>query len=66
MVIENLHDRHKQKFLKGHDMELSALTVLNTGARFNNPNMRLHRVWVGWNLDPKTSSHSAGLRIPTS
>lgn len=31
VVIENLHDRHKQEFLKGHDMELSALTVSNTG-----------------------------------
>lgn len=34
VVIENLHDRHKQEFLKGHDMELSALTVSNTGILF--------------------------------
>lgn len=31
LVIENLHDKHKQQFLRGHDMELSALAVSNSG-----------------------------------
>ena len=32
LVIENLHDKHKQEFLRGHDMELSAIAVSNSGA----------------------------------
>jgi hypothetical protein len=31
LVIEDLHDKHKQQFLRGHDMEISAIAVSNTG-----------------------------------
>jgi len=31
LVIEDLHDKHKQEFLRGHDMELSAIAVSSTG-----------------------------------
>lgn len=31
MVIENLLDKHKQEFLRGHDMEISALAISNSG-----------------------------------
>ena len=31
LVIENLHDKHKQEFLRGHDMELSTIAVSNSG-----------------------------------
>lgn len=31
LVIEDLHDKHKQEFLRGHDMELSAIAVSATG-----------------------------------
>lgn len=31
LVIENLMDKHKQEFLRGHDMEISALAVSNSG-----------------------------------
>jgi len=31
LVIENLHDKHKQEFLRGHDMEISAIAVSNSG-----------------------------------
>ena len=29
LVIESLHDKHKQEFLRGHDMEISCITVSN-------------------------------------
>lgn len=31
VVIEDLHDKHKQEFLRGHDMEISAIAVSNSG-----------------------------------
>lgn len=31
LVIENLHDKSKQQFLRGHDMEISALAIANSG-----------------------------------
>ena len=31
LVIENLHDKHKQEFLRGHDMDISALAISNSG-----------------------------------
>ena len=31
LVIENLHDKHKQEFLRGHDMEITAISVSNSG-----------------------------------
>jgi WD40 repeat protein len=31
-VIENLHDKHQQQFLRGHDMEISAITLSNSGS----------------------------------
>ena len=31
LVIENIHDKHKQEFLRGHDMELSTIAVSNSG-----------------------------------
>jgi cilia- and flagella-associated protein 52 len=31
LVIENVHDKHKQEFLRGHDMELSCIAVSNSG-----------------------------------
>lgn len=31
LVIENLMDKHNQEFLRGHDMEISALAVSNSG-----------------------------------
>ena len=31
LVIEDLHDKHKQEFLRGHDMEISAIAVSNSG-----------------------------------
>ena len=31
LVIENLHDKHKQEFLRGHDMEISTIAVSNSG-----------------------------------
>ena len=31
LVIENLHDKHQQEFLRGHDMELSTIAVSNSG-----------------------------------
>jgi len=32
LVLENLHDKHKQQFLRGHDMEISAIAVSNSGS----------------------------------
>lgn len=32
LVIENLHDKHQQQFLRGHDMEISAIAVSNSGS----------------------------------
>lgn len=31
VVIENLHEKHQQEFLRGHDMEVTASTVSNSG-----------------------------------
>ena len=31
LVIENLLDKHQQQFLRGHDMEISAISVSNSG-----------------------------------
>ena len=31
LVIEDLHDKHKQEFLRGHDMEISAITISDSG-----------------------------------
>jgi WD40 repeat protein len=31
LVIENLHDKSKQQFLRGHDMEISALAISSSG-----------------------------------
>lgn len=31
LVIENLHDKHKQQFLRGHDMEITAISISNSG-----------------------------------
>ena len=31
LVIENLHDKHKQEFLRGHDMEISTIAISNSG-----------------------------------
>lgn len=31
VVIEDLHDKHKQEFLRGHDMEISTMTASNNG-----------------------------------
>ena len=31
LVIENLMDKHNQQFLRGHDMEISAIAVSNSG-----------------------------------
>ena len=31
MVIENLTDKHQQEFLRGHDMEISAMAISNSG-----------------------------------
>lgn len=31
LVIENLHDKHQQQFLRGHDMEISAISISNSG-----------------------------------
>jgi len=31
LVIEDVHDKHKQQFLRGHDMEISAITVSPSG-----------------------------------
>ena len=31
LVIENLMDKHNQAFLRGHDMEISAIAVSNSG-----------------------------------
>ena len=31
LVFENLHDKHDQQFLRGHDMEISAITVSKSG-----------------------------------
>jgi WD40 repeat protein len=31
LVIEDLHDKHKQEFLRGHDMEISCIAVSSNG-----------------------------------
>ena len=31
LVFENVHDKHKQEFLRGHDMEITAIAVSNSG-----------------------------------
>ena len=31
LVIEDLHDKHKQEFLRGHDMEISCIAVSPNG-----------------------------------
>ena len=31
LVIENVLDKHQQQFLRGHDMEISAIAVSNSG-----------------------------------
>ncbi len=31
IVIENLHEKHKQEFLRGHDMEVSAMAISFSG-----------------------------------
>lgn len=31
LVVENLMDKHNQAFLRGHDMEISAIAVSNSG-----------------------------------
>jgi WD40 repeat protein len=31
LVIEDLMDKHKQEFLRGHDMEISAIAVSSSG-----------------------------------
>jgi len=31
LVLEDLHDKHKQQFLRGHDMEISAISISNSG-----------------------------------
>lgn len=31
LCVESLHDKHKQEFLRGHDMEISCLAVSNNG-----------------------------------
>jgi hypothetical protein len=31
VVIENFNDKHEQMFLRGHDMDISALAVSRTG-----------------------------------
>ncbi len=31
LVIENIQDKHQQQFLRGHDMEISAISISNSG-----------------------------------
>jgi hypothetical protein len=31
LVIENIHDKHQQQFLRGHDMEITAIALSNSG-----------------------------------
>lgn len=31
VVIENLHDKHQQDFLRGHDMEITAMAISSSG-----------------------------------
>ena len=31
VVVENLNDKHKQEFMRGHDMEISAMALSNSG-----------------------------------
>lgn len=31
LVLENVHDKHQQQFLRGHDMEISAIALSNSG-----------------------------------
>jgi len=31
LVIENIQDKHQQQFLRGHDMEISAIAISNSG-----------------------------------
>lgn len=31
LVLESLKDKHKQEFLRGHDMEISCIAVSNQG-----------------------------------
>ena len=31
LVFENIHDKHDQQFLRGHDMEISAIAVSKSG-----------------------------------
>lgn len=31
LVIENINDKHQQQFLRGHDMEISAIAISNSG-----------------------------------
>lgn len=31
LVFENVHDKHQQQFLRGHDMEISAISVSKSG-----------------------------------
>ena len=31
VVIENLHDKHQQDFLRGHDMEITAMAISFSG-----------------------------------
>jgi len=31
LVFENIHDKHNQQFLRGHDMEISAIAVSKSG-----------------------------------
>jgi len=32
LVIEDLNDKHKQEFLRGHDMEISSIAVSHSGS----------------------------------
>jgi len=31
LVFEDIHDKHNQQFLRGHDMEISAIAVSKSG-----------------------------------
>ena len=31
LVLENVHDKHNQQFLRGHDMEISSIAISNSG-----------------------------------
>lgn len=31
LVLENLHDKHQQEFLRGHDMEITCISISKSG-----------------------------------